>query len=752
MTRITGTLANSEPQFRLSVRNSSILTLSLSFPPFDLNSVATPTHALVESFSKLSMLSPSIPNLSTESSPGSPPADMHSKVQAETPRHSRTNTMNNVVRAFSSSKTLHHVLGMRESKPFVTPPEVPRHLREQFEAGLQRYEQLFAAGVFAEIKTEGVQAIRSLQKSKAGLADILEEKESPARETTERSVSSDIDLGLKINIPKWTSDKQAVAVAQWYTFFDSDSDAAQDTASEPIEYEFDVDDQNFWRYGSSATLAASDDSRPGSSASRSELSSAPAPSFPPRTSSLFPQKTVHSNQRASNTLLCHASNNNLPPVLLTQQANNCYSKERSDSLGCIDLSRSGRTESLPLLFSSEGVEQRSGSLEQTWSSSVPSEDGSNFEPSHHSHRASVLTLDSKPASLSVPQITVQLTSPKKAQMSGKRAPPSDQNGFGPRGSQRARRDDTVGLPTLPSYARVLWKSRFPGNTHALLTILLTWSQTMWLLHHRLPDPKLFAIHPAFPYSVSPPLARQLLSVSFYDTSIEPHKEVRFLGPGDVAEMSYHEVDVFNDPESQQDNQEEAQPSFPINAIKQTLGRAGPEGTRHMRFTTPLQRAKTGSGRWCYILLKGHETHSSETPPHIVLAWHNSAITATSNCLHTIHPANAPPATPSPPPSKLKRFSSLQNLGPALRKPARFNFHQTLRSASSSSELPPVDAVAEVQPQGSVTLQRTVLKLERAGGVPLIEGYRVDVAAFSGWLDACGRGKGKVIMWRERDGG
>ncbi|XPS92096.1 hypothetical protein M3J09_001502 [Ascochyta lentis] len=190
-------------------------------------------------------------------------------------------------------------------------------------------------------------------------------------------------------------------------------------------------------------------------------------------------------------------------------------------------------------------------------------------------------------------------------------------------------------------------------------------------------------------------------------------------------MSYHEVDVFSTTGSQQ---------------------------APTRYTSPTQRAKTGSGRWCYILLKSHQPPNKATPPHVILAWHASATTATTNCLHTIYPAAAPPIPPPPPQSKLKRFSSLQNLGTALRTPARFNFHSTLRSASSSSELAAVDASAEVQSRGGVTLLRTVLKLERAGGVPLIEGFRVDVKAFRRWLDACGKGKGKVIMWRERDGG
>jgi hypothetical protein len=73
-------------------------------------------------------------------------------------------------------------------------------------------------------------------------------------------------------------------------------------------------------------------------------------------------------------------------------------------------------------------------------------------------------------------------------------------------------------------------------------------------------------------------------------------------------------------------------------------------------------------------------------------------------------------------------------------------------ASSNSELSSVDARVDIEQSRATTLHRSVLKLEKAGRIPLIEGFRVDVAAFREWLEACGRGRGKVIMWRERDGG
>jgi hypothetical protein len=37
---------------------------------------------------------------------------------------------------------------------------------------------------------------------------------------------------------------------------------------------------------------------------------------------------------------------------------------------------------------------------------------------------------------------------------------------------------------------------------------------------------------------------------------------------------------------------------------------------------------------------------------------------------------------------------------------------------------------------------------KVGRIPLVEGFRVDVDAFQGWMEACGTGDGKVILWRE----
>lgn len=268
----------------------------------------------------------------------------------------------------------------------------------------------------------------------------------------------------------------------------------------------------------------------------------------------------------------------------------------------------------------------------------------------------------------------------------------------------------------------------------------------------MPDPKLFSTHPAFPYPIKPPIAKKLLSASFYDTSVEPHRELRFLGPGDAAELSYHEVDIFRS------HRREGNPQVPLHTAPFAAGvLTAMQASAHSRYTTMAQRARTGEGRWCYVLAKGHAPEDGGTAPHVMLAWHISCVTGTSSCLQSLYPDDsAGSRTPAQDPRKLRRRSSMQNLA-QVREQTQPSLKKTLRAASSTSALPrfgagaPVEyeeGGAEVEQEGGVTLQRTVLKMEKAGRIPLIEGYRVDVDAFRGWMEACGTGDGKVILWGE----
>jgi hypothetical protein len=90
-------------------------------------------------------------------------------------------------------------------------------------------------------------------------------------------------------------------------------------------------------------------------------------------------------------------------------------------------------------------------------------------------------------------------------------------------------------------------------------------------------------------------------------------------------------------------------------MKKTLGLSDAEGLQRICYISMSQRAKTGDGRWCYVLVKDHATQDGGTPPHLILAWHMNAIMATSDCLHTIYPDGPilkPTATSQ---NKLKRL-------------------------------------------------------------------------------------------------
>lgn len=345
-----------------------------------------------------------------------------------------------------------------------------------------------------------------------------------------------------------------------------------------------------------------------------------------------------------------------------------------------------------------------------------------------------------------PKITIESPSPKKISHAKKRTHPSSVDEmFGPP-IARSRAEDSTGLPILSADSEAMWKFRFPGNTHALLPVLLKWSWTMQSFYNPLPDNKSFPFHAAFPYPVEPPVCHRLLSVAFYDTSVEPHREIRFLGPGDAAEISYHEVDTFR---SQEELDEQQKHDCKVDLLRTRLGLTTIEPQKGIRHMPMYHCAATGEGRWAYILIKGHQSATEDTAPHVMIAFHISAITNDSTCLHTVLPDNHTPVkvSPTPPHPPLKRFGSLQNLMAASRH--QKHMHQTLHSASSTN-LPRVKVHSSKPEEGAQTLRRTVLKLEKAGSVPLIKGYRVGVVKFRGWLYAVGKGSGKVIMWRERE--
>ncbi|KAL6708941.1 hypothetical protein ACN47E_002068 [Coniothyrium glycines] len=336
-------------------------------------------------------------------------------------------------------------------------------------------------------------------------------------------------------------------------------------------------------------------------------------------------------------------------------------------------------------------------------------------------------------------------------------PPNSQHQSTPPDT-RVRVDETVGLPVLPAHAEALWKFRFPGNTHGLLTVLLSWAHATQTLYNRLPDPKVFPFHAAFPYPVNPPKYERLISLAFFDTSATPHREILFLGPNDVAELAYGEVDTFNS--SSEDAPHMAhpapQPSSSVAATKHRLGL-----NHGIRSIAMRQRAATGEGRWAYILVKAHRAARDDVPAHLILAFHISAITHQSTRLQALSPAPhaharaAAPARENPRPTALAatalppRTSSLQNFYAAEARSK--GWRHALRDANRAELSACRGDGGTVAPRhGASVLRRTVMLLEHAGDIPLIEGHRVDVGRFRPWLDAVGRGAGKLILWRDRE--
>ncbi|KAH7068732.1 hypothetical protein FB567DRAFT_609093 [Paraphoma chrysanthemicola] len=349
-------------------------------------------------------------------------------------------------------------------------------------------------------------------------------------------------------------------------------------------------------------------------------------------------------------------------------------------------------------------------------------------------------LEDRQQMLPPPEIKIQAPSPTKTSPSKKRRPTvSDQ--VPPAKPQLT--DETTDLPVLAADQENLWKEDFPGNTNALMTIMIPWSMSMTRLNAQLPDAYHFSINAAFPYRVEPPLAHKLFSAAFYDDKPTPHKEIRFLGPGHKVDMTYYEVDVF----SYKDKPAFSVHASKVAALRRALKLDVPE--THVDHMSMRHRGDIGEGRWAYILIKAHASaYPDEVPPHVMIAWHTTAVTRASKCLHTIYPggSNAPKSAAAPQPKGLKRSASLQNLAARSRDAARVR--QDLRFASSA-ELPGVDGATDVVQPGALALLREVWKMEKAGRTPLIEGYRVDVGAWREWLEAVGGGRGKVVVWRER---
>jgi hypothetical protein len=642
----------------------------------------------------------SLPYSSAEYFDG-PPDDVHSKRLAETPRYSKIKAMTDFQSAFGTSKKLQQVFGITGPEPYVRPPPIPQDLEQRFLKSLQEYsaDRQSLSGdpseTLSHVASDKRKMSADVRSGKTQLENIVEEKESPVRATHKNPGSGGRPAGLIINPPVWDSGYEAVSGAENISTNDQ-----QDTSLDTL-HAFGLD--------SKQTSVCMNDGR-----STNYGDNCVGYAFPQGSSSLA-NLTKHRS---------HLSSEQQPLI--------SFDDTLFNPRHAIDLSLSGGSPS-PVLFPSPRIEQ-----EESWKSTQTDNGGAaplGFTTSAGLYDQGVYIGEQFAAysqEIRVPQIMVQAPSPGKMPPSTTKKRPATSQGVSP---PRVRISEaTCGLPMLDADLEMLWKVKFPGNTYALLTIMLPWSLTMRHLYNQIGNPYNFSINAAFPYPVKPPVYQKLVSVSFYDTSCTPHKEIRFISPDDCAEMSYNEVDVFSYPK---DTADAIEPQCRIDALKRALGVNAGSGAASYKHMPMHQRATIGEGRWSYILLQSpRPSDSSLQAAHIMIAWPTCSVTDSSECLHTIGPDAynvSHPCSFAP-----KRATSLQNLAASMR------LQQNLRAASSE-QLPKIAEEVE----GALTLKRRVVKMEKVGKLPLIEGYRIDVRKWEEWIKAVGMGKGKVMLWMER---
>ncbi|KAG9189024.1 hypothetical protein G6011_05892 [Alternaria panax] len=682
----------------------------------------------------------------SEFEPCTPPPNVHNKHQPEPPERSRKTCTIRLARAIEAGKRLQCVIGVVDPIPFVTPPAMPQDLEQELVSGMKEY----GSDIRMQSTSTGLDVLSQVASMQERLPEIKNENESPGKAAWALGRSGG-EGEIFCSSPVWLSDVQSTPSKDPKKSMGDGADEQQTTALAPSEMsdaEFEVlvnepipslceaGQQVFVSslLDKSQPVYASYDT-PSSAASRKQMDA-----FEKRH---MPAHSQGNLQMGSDDVSTSSSDQN---------------SDYGDAFTSISGYRSvSRVKPLfPSPRVGAGSWDENNGVSQEFVAPVQRPPATTFPP----EKAFFENLFRQPLTTHVPRIAIQTPSPTKLPSFKKRlSPQTADEPFGPALKDiRPNSKKATGLPILPASSSALWELDFPGYTPALLTVLLTWSHAMQSFYRRLPDPKTFPMHAAFPHRITPPAYNHLISVGFYDTSIVPHKEIRFLGPGDAAEIGYAEVDVFRSKEKLVafDAQKQEHVSK-MQAMKRKLGfgfGCGEPDAKVSVYQDQVHLAMGGEGRWAYVLIKGHATseEKEEVVPHVVLTWHLSAVTDTSTCLHTVFPDKDEPvlgqlpAMPITPKQLLRRLASLQNLVSPSR--GQKHLHREIRSGSSSAELPGVEESKILSQEGAQTLKRTVVKLEKAGSVPLIEGYRVDLKHFRGWLDAVGRGEAKVVVWRE----
>jgi hypothetical protein len=389
-------------------------------------------------------------------------------------------------------------------------------------------------------------------------------------------------------------------------------------------------------------------------------------------------------------------------------------------------------------------------------------------------------------SQTVPRILLTPASPEKPRKRRNHEPEDSNAEMNPRPAawsavrqpvQKKLRGESAntGLPPHPLFVGKYATTPFPGNTEGLSYNLLTWHSTMRNLYAKINDPCLMALHPMFPYRPTKPVHVPLVSASFWNTGMEPHKELWFIGPGDVETLSYNEVDTFSER-----REIPADKKKRTNRFKQIMSNAE---ARRMKMRDPAQ---SGDGRWCFIVIRGHRGQGNqdhkgvgrftsktkfqdeeveEVAPYIVIAFPKSAVTQSTECLHMLYPDSGEPAKeseapPAPEPQmqpRIGRSISTPILNKAFRKPSISNFPFQFRrsnanltdDAQAQQTFPPLPFQQATEKKGVPwTLRRTILWFEKGGNLPLVEGYRTDATLWKPFLDAVSKGEGKIMLFCE----
>jgi hypothetical protein len=104
--------------------------------------------------------------------PWTPSPDIHNKPEPESSRKSKTTRAMGIARAMDAAKRLNRVMGLAPPEPFVTPPDMPINLKQEFAAGLLEY------GLDNRMKSMGLSVLSQVADIQERLPEIIEENES----------------------------------------------------------------------------------------------------------------------------------------------------------------------------------------------------------------------------------------------------------------------------------------------------------------------------------------------------------------------------------------------------------------------------------------------------------------------------------------------------------------------------------------------------------------------------------------------